>query len=106
MIALLLAFLVGVLVNLLTTPTGFNWGGIFNSWMAYVALVLIGLATWYQVKVSEFDKAEKNVLERAKEGLTANIGEFYAEKIKAGNISELVKADEAMKQIFQNEKKK
>ncbi len=68
-------------------------------------ILLVVLASIYQAKVSRFDKAEQNVLERAKEAQAANIGEYSATKIKAGEIAELQEADAVMKKIFQNEKK-
>ena len=101
----MIGFLVAVLVPALTGPAGFNWAGLVNSWMTYAIFALIGLASVYQVKVSKFDKAEENVLERAKASQAASLAEFYAGKIKAGDIGDLMEADVALKQIFQNEKK-
>jgi hypothetical protein len=106
LIGALIGFFIAILVPELTVPTGFDWSHLLNSWMTYMILFLVILASLYQAKVSKFDKTEQNVLERAKEAQAANIGEFYAARIKAGEIAELQEADAVMKKIFQSEKKK
>ncbi len=54
----------------------------------------------YQQRIYAYDNCSISVLEDSKEGLAESITEFYANKIKAGQIDELADADKKLRKIF------
>jgi hypothetical protein len=103
-IGLTVGFLSNLITGLAVNNGAANWVTVTTSPLSFatVALVLVGVV--YQVKVHRYDTEPGNVLERAKQMQAAAIADFYAQKIKAGDLKDLKESDETMVIVFGGDK--
>lgn len=103
--------LVGAIVGLMTNFIAgavqvegeISWGEIHRQGAFWIAITVLAVGIYHQKKVYEADKDRRSVLEESKEGLAENLGEFYADKIKTGDINELEAADKKLRKIFRKD---
>ncbi|MEI6071566.1 MAG: hypothetical protein WCS31_07225 [Verrucomicrobiae bacterium] len=107
-VPLFIGAVIGLLTNLLSTHMIVNgtivWERFFTTRMPLIILVLIVISVMHQVWIHKYDLGEVPLLQKAKERIIADIGNFYAKKLKTGEINDLVEADQKMRSIFEKAK--
>jgi len=80
-----------------------SWAEILRQGSFWIGIFALAVGIFYQKFTFQSDRETRSVLEESKEGLAQSLGGFYADKIAAGDIDELMAADKKLRKIFRKE---